>query len=103
DTPSATCVMAPRLGGWLSDGGGSASELGARESDQLRVGVGVPGDAPAPVVRLGEDHPGPLHESGITGGFGNDVGQSSYGDELLVAVEGTGVGEHLDAHSIVLT
>jgi len=49
----------------------------------------VPRDAPAAVVGLGEVHPGPLRKAGVAGGFGDDIGQSAYGGELLVPVEGT--------------
>jgi AcrR family transcriptional regulator len=80
----------------------SAGELGAGEGDEFLVGVGVPGDAPAAVVGLGEDHPDSFGKAGAASGLGDDIGQSAYGGELFVTVERAGVGDYLDANPVVL-
>ena len=66
-------------------------ELCSGGGDKFLVGVGVAGESPAAVRGLCEEHPSALGEGGVASSGGDD-------GELLVAVEGVGVGEHLDPH-----
>lgn len=50
-------------------------DLSPGGSDELRVGVGMPAEAPAALDRLGEEHPRPAREGWVSGGGGDDVGE----------------------------
>src|SRR5271155_4026536 len=84
------------VGGCLGLRGGELGDLGAGCCDELGVGVGVAGEAPAAVGRFGDQYPGALGQARVGGGLGNEVGELPYDSELLVTVERAGVGEDLD-------
>ena len=56
--------------------------------------------SPAALDRLGEEDPGSLGERGIVGGRTDQAGELAHHGQLLLAVEGTRIGEHLDAHVV---
>ena len=70
-----------------------------RRSD-VGLCVGVSGDAPAALRRLGEQHPCPLRDGRVAGGAGDDLGQLLDDPELLVAVKDACRREHLDAYVV---
>lgn len=72
-------------------------DLGAGGEDELVVGVGVAAQAPAAGCGFGEQDPGPVGEAGVAGGGGDDPGEFLDDGQLLVPVEGAGVGEDLDS------
>ena len=53
---------------------------------------------PNPLNGLGQEDPGSLREGGVSGGRRHQVGELADHGELLVAVEGPGVGQNLDPH-----
>src|SRR5258708_23697741 len=77
--------------------------LGPRSKHEFLVGVGVPGQAPAPVGRLSQQHPGPAWQSRITSRIGGDLRQPLDNPELLAAIPRPGVGEHLNPHVAAVT
>jgi hypothetical protein len=74
------------------------SDLSPSRSDELLVRVGVSGETPATVGRLGQEDPSAFGEPRITRRLNDKSGESAHNGELLVAIEGAGVCEDLDPH-----
>jgi hypothetical protein len=67
------------------------------------IRVGVPADPPAALRRLGQQHPCALTQARIASGRRDDVRELLDDAELLVAVEHSDGGEHLDADVVALS
>jgi len=52
--------------------------------------------------RFGQQNPGALLESRITGGARDELRQQLYDGDLLVAVEDTGIRKNLNTHVIAV-
>ncbi len=63
------------------------SDLSPSRSDELLVRVGVPGQTPASVRRLGQKDPGAVHQRGIGGRLRDDGREPFDHGELLITIE----------------
>src|SRR5580765_1584104 len=77
-------------------------QRGACGCRDVGIRVRVPGNSPTALWRLGQEDPGPPAEARVARGGRNDLGQLLHHSELLVAVEDTDRGEHLDAHVVAV-
>src|SRR5258706_755574 len=78
------------------------AELLARHSDELCIGVRPATETPSPVWRFGEQHPNPLLHRLIGRRRSHNPCQLGDHRELLLAVQASGIREHLHADASVI-